>query len=71
MLNFCIFVFIAYFFKKVYKMVFPKQSVIHKGVLVAQCAEERERKIKKVRQKNPVAYSKYHKNKSRNLKISA
>lgn len=51
MFNFCIFVFISYFFAKVFRMVFPKKTIVHKGVLVAQYAGERQRKSKKAPQK--------------------
>lgn len=71
MLNFCIFVFIAYFFKGVFRMVFPEKTVIHKGVLVAQYAGERQRKIKKAPRKNSVVLYENNRNKIGNSEICA
>lgn len=71
MLNFCIFVFIAYFFKRVFRMVFPKKAVIHKGILVAQYAGEKQRKIKKAPQRDSVVLNENNHYKSSNFQISA
>ena len=75
MLNFCIFVFIAYFFKSVFRMVFPKKTIIHKGVLIAQYAGERQGKtrnnVRKTSENNEYNKPNKYNNKSRNLRISA
>lgn len=66
MFNFCIFVFISYFIVKVFRMVFPKKTVIHKGITVAQYAGERQRKTKKAPQKSFEMPNKNYQNKNYN-----
>lgn len=56
MLNFCVFVFILYFFKKVFRMIFPKKVRVYKQVVIAQYANT-PNKRKTPRKKSPVLYA--------------
>lgn len=58
MLNFCIFIFILYFLKKVFRMIFPKKVKIYKEVIIAGYCDFGKNAVKrKTPQKPAVLYA--------------